>query len=109
MNFTETYISPVADELLDLPSDTIGNSWEKYFSFINPPDLDKVKDTFRNGINNPGKIVILEYQMITGNEKKIWIQSQGRCFKRNGQLKVFGHSINITKQKENETIVRAIL
>ena len=43
--FVASYISPVVDRLLGLPSGTIGNSFDKYFSYVDPEDLPSVRET----------------------------------------------------------------
>ena len=38
-----SYISPVADRMLGLPVGTIGDSFEKYFSYVHPDDFPAVQ------------------------------------------------------------------
>jgi PAS domain-containing protein len=49
-----TYISPVADRMLGLPDETIGNSFERYRSYVHPDDLQSVKEIFSEEIRTLG-------------------------------------------------------
>ena len=43
--FLASYVSPVVNRLLGLPAGTIGDSFEKYFSYVYPEDLPAVRTT----------------------------------------------------------------
>ncbi len=102
LNLSNTYVSPVADEILELPPGTINNSWEKYFSYVNPDDLPKAIITLKKSLTQTDKVLSCDYRMIKNNGETIWLQSAGRCKKEDGKMQLFGHSIDITERKKLE-------
>jgi len=58
-----TYISPVADRMLGLPAGTIGNSFEKYFSYVHPEDLPVVQGILFEGIRMQVTDKTAEYRL----------------------------------------------
>ena len=106
--FENTYISPVVDELLELPAGTIKNDWDKFFNYIKPEYLEQVNNAFRKAIISPGKKIDCEYEVLKDNGQTAWFQSIGRCFEKNGKLNVFGSTINITERKQAEGKLRKL-
>lgn len=101
-DFVDTYISEGVNELLALPPNTIGNDFEAFFNYIKPHYLPDIKDKFREGIKNPGKVVSLEYEVLDKNGEIRWLLSSGRAQEENGTIKVYGSTIDITKNKNAE-------
>ncbi|MCD4817589.1 MAG: PAS domain S-box protein, partial [Candidatus Cloacimonetes bacterium] len=104
--FENTYSSPVLDELLELPTGTMKNDWEKYFGYIKPEYLEQVNKAFKEAIISPGKQIDCEYEVLKGNGKIAWFHSKGRCFEKNGKLHVFGSTADITEHKQAEDNLR---
>ncbi len=100
--FENTYISPVADELLDLPAGTLQNDWDKYFRYIKPEYSELVNNAFKEAIKSPGKLIDCEYEVLKGTGQTTWFQSKGRCFEKNDKLYIFGSTTDITKRLSAE-------
>ncbi|MCD4773341.1 MAG: PAS domain S-box protein, partial [Bacteroidales bacterium] len=100
--FENTYISPVVDELLELPAGTIKNDWDKYFGYIKPEYLEQVNKVFKEAIISSGKQINCEYEILKDNGKTAWFHSKGRCFEKNGKSHVFGSTTDITEHKQAE-------
>jgi len=101
-NFINAYISDIVDELLELPAGTIGNNFEKFFSYIVPEYLPKLKETIAKGINNPGRSYAASYQVIKGNRESAWFESTGRGYIFDGRVQIFGITVDITENKQIE-------
>jgi len=104
--FQNTFVSEIADKLLELPKGTINNSFSNYFSFIKPQYLKNIYDTISNAIINPNKYVEFEYEIQKNNGKTAWFLSKGKASVVKGKTSIFGYTIDITKQKiaEQEVI-----
>ena len=104
--FQNTFVSEVADKLLELPKGTINNSFSDYFSFVKPQYLKNIYDTISNAIINPNKYIELEYEIQKNNGKTAWFLSKGKASVVKGKTSIFGYTIDITKQKiaEQEVI-----
>ncbi len=105
--FENTYTSSVIDELLELPTGTIKNDWDKYFSYIKPKYQEQVNNAFREAITSPAKKIECEYEVLKNNGQTTWFYSKGRCFRKNGKLHVFGSTTDITKRKLTEEEIKA--
>ena len=101
-SFINTYISPVADEILELSLGTINNSWEKYISYVKAQYLEPIDKAFKDGIITPGAVISLEYEVVKESGQTAWFYSTGRCFNRDGSLHIFGSTIDITEKKKSE-------
>jgi PAS domain S-box-containing protein len=105
-NFVNTYISETVDELLGLPSDTIKNDWQRYFSYVKPPYLPAISEKFKTGVEKPGQTLSLEYEVIKANGETAWFVSTGRIYIINSTQKSFGFTIDITEYKRAEAALR---
>ena len=96
-----TYISPVADRMLGLPEGTIGNSFDRYLSYVHPDDLPAVRE-----IQTLETDVDAEYRLRKSDGTTIWVNSKGSAHRQaDGQVSVIGTTCDITKQKEaNEAL-----
>ncbi len=101
--FVSSYISPVADSMLMQPKGTIGNSFEKYFSFVSPEDLPAVRDILSSVLANPEKDVTIEYRMLRPDGAVLWFCSNGSAhLQPDGHVVGFGSTTDITERKQAE-------
>jgi len=99
----DSYISPVADRMLGLPEGTIGNSFEKYISYVHPDDLSSIRQLFSEGIRTLGKERTAEYRLIRADGSILWVRSKGSAhFQKDGLIVVFGTTSDITDGKQLE-------
>lgn len=101
--FTGTYISSSVDDILQLPPGSIENDWDKYFSYIHPDDLQNVNDTFQQAFQNPGSFFNADYRLVKNGGEIVWVNSNGTAHVlKDGTLRVFGTSTNVTERKNAE-------
>jgi signal transduction histidine kinase/CheY-like chemotaxis protein len=100
-----SYISPVADRMLGLPAGTIGDSFEKYFSYVHPDDLPVVQKILSEGIRTLGKDKTAEYRMLKADGTTLWVLSKGSAY---GRFSVYGTTSDITERKRAEKEVQAL-
>ena len=98
-----SYISPVADRMLGLPIGTIGNSFEKYFSYVHPDDLPVVQEMLSEGIRTFEKDKAVEYRMRKADGTMFWVHSKGSAY---GRFSVYGTTSDITERKLAEEALR---
>ncbi|MDQ1262422.1 MAG: hypothetical protein QG575_1603, partial [Euryarchaeota archaeon] len=102
-----SYISPVAERMLGLPEGTIKNSFEKYFSYIHPDDLDAVRKILSGSIRTPGKEKTAEYRLRKDDGMTLWVRSKGCAYSHeDGKITVFGSTGDITERKRAEEALR---
>lgn len=102
-NFTNVYISPVADKLIGVESGTIGSDWNKYFSYIHPDDQSEVHATIQREIQKDGVVDNYEYRIIKPDGTISWFSSSGAVgFDAKGTVQIFGTTIDITEKKKAE-------
>ena len=95
-----TYISPVADRMLGLPAGTIGNSFEKYFSYVHPDDLPVVQGILSEGIRMQMTGKTAEYRLRKADGTTIWVRSRGSAyFQPDGRVTIFGTTSEITERR----------
>ena len=98
-----SYISPVADRMLGLPDGTIGNSIEKYFSYVHPDDLHSVREMLSEGIRTLAKDLTMEYRLQKADGTTIWVWSKGSAYSQSdGRVTAFGTTSDITERKRAE-------
>lgn len=98
--FENTYIAENVDAMLALPEGTIGNDWEKFFSFIVSEYVPAARETFRQGLENPGKKISMEYRVNKGDGSTAWFVSTGKAYLQDGKTYVFGSTEDITEKVE---------
>ena len=98
-----SYISPVADRMLGLPIGTIGDSFEKYFSYVHPDDLPAVQKILAEWIRTFGKDKTAEYRMRKADGTMFWVRSKGSAY---GRFSVYGTTSEITERKQAEEALR---
>ena len=101
--YLNTYISPVGDKMLGLKPGTIGNSWDRYFSFVHPEDFPLLLKALSDGAQYPGRTIGVEYRMIKPDGHTIWFHSLGSAsVNSNGIVQGYGTTTDITEQKKSE-------
>jgi PAS domain S-box-containing protein len=102
-----SYISPVADRMLDLPVGTIGESFEKYLSYVYPDDLPAVRETIFEVIQTLGKDKTVEYRLRKADGTTIFVQSKSSAYwQPKGAASVYGTISDITEQKRATEALR---
>ena len=77
--------------MLGLPAGTIGNSFEKYFSYVHPEDLPVVQGMLSEGIRMQGTDKTAEYRLRKADGTTIWVRSRGSAyFQPDGSVTIFG-------------------
>ncbi|MGD0954784.1 MAG: PAS domain-containing protein, partial [Methanotrichaceae archaeon] len=74
--YVGSYISSVADRMLGLPVGTIGDSFEKYFSYVHPDDLPLVQETLSEAIRTRENDKTVEYRLRKADGATLWVQSK---------------------------------
>lgn len=97
----DTYISPAVDRMLGLPKGTIGNSFDKYLSFVHPDDLPALRE-----MQILETDIYAEYRLRKFDGTTIWVRSKSSAYRRSdGQVTVFGTTCDVSRQKEaNEAL-----
>jgi PAS domain S-box-containing protein len=86
-----SYISPVADRMLGVPDGTIGNRFDKFFSYVLPDDLPAVLQTLSEVIRTLVKDVNVEYRLLRADGATIWVRSRDSAYAQpNGRVTAFG-------------------
>ncbi|MDD4652918.1 MAG: PAS domain-containing protein, partial [Methanothrix sp.] len=106
-------ISTVADRLLGLPAGTIGDSFEKYLSYIHPDDLPTVQRTLFEVMQSRGKNrtkdKAAEYRLLKADGTLLWVRSRISAFSLpDGRVTVFGTTNDITQLKQAEHDYRTL-
>jgi PAS domain S-box-containing protein len=105
--YTEFYISPVAETMLDLPKGSIQNSLQRYFSYVYPPDLPALEQFFSGDAQVPGKESSVEYRLQKLDGSVFWVSARSRAFHHaNGEILIFGITSDITAQKNRDIQTR---
>ncbi len=103
-----SYISPVADRMLGLPEGTIGDSLEKYISYVHPDDLPAMQETLFKYIRTHGMDKTAEYRMRKADGTMLWVHSKFSTYSQpDGRVTVFGTVRDITERKRAEEILKA--
>ena len=105
-NFVNAYISESVDQFLALPSNTINNDLDKYFSHVVYQYIEGIKEVVYEGAKNPQKILFFDYEVIKGNKERAWFSSKGKAVLENNKVTIYGSSIDITEQKKTELLLK---
>lgn len=100
-DFVIGYISPVADRLLGLAAGSIGDSFERFFSYVHPEDLSGVRETLMSGLtSHRGEMLSVEYRLCRPDGTLAWVRSRGSAHEqRDGHVAIFGTITDITEQR----------
>ncbi len=91
-----SYISPVADKMLGLPEGTIGNSFEKYCSYVHPHDLPAMQKMFYDAQSAFEVDITAEYRMLKAEGSIVSVRSRSSAHPQpDGRITVFGTTIEI--------------
>ena len=102
-----SYISPVVDRMLGLPDGTIGDSFDKYFSYVHPDDLPAVQEILFEVIRTLEKDRTAEYRLRKVDGTTRWVRSKGSAYcQPDGRVAVFGTTSDITERKQAEEALR---
>jgi PAS domain S-box-containing protein len=106
--YISSYISPVADRMLDLPDGTVADNFEKYFSYVYPDDLPAFKNIFFETIRKRGKDKTAEYRMLKADGTMLWVLSKFSAYSQpDGRITAFGTTSDITDRKQAEKALHA--
>lgn len=98
-----SYISPVADLMLGLPENAIGNRFDRYFSIVHPDDLPDLQKVFSEWIRTLAKDKTVEYRLRKADGSTLWVRSKGSAYSYpDGRISIFGTTSDITEQKQAE-------
>jgi PAS domain S-box-containing protein len=96
-----SYISPVADRMLGLPDGTIGNSFDKYFSYIHPDDLPAMQEMLSEGMRTLAKDLTAEYRLRKADGSTLWVRSRGSAYSLpDGRITAFGTTSEISERRK---------
>ncbi len=102
-----SYISPVADRTLGLVEGTIGNSFDKYLSYVHPDDLPAVQKVLSEGMRTLARDLTVEYRLRKADGTTLWVRSRGSAYSQaDGRVTAFGTTSDITELKRSEEILR---
>jgi signal transduction histidine kinase/transcriptional regulator with PAS, ATPase and Fis domain/ActR/RegA family two-component response regulator len=100
-------ISPLADKMLGLSDGTIGDSFERYFSYVHPHDLPSLQKKFYSGLSAFAGDITVEYRMIKTDGSILWVRSRSCAHPQpDGRITVFGTTIDIIGSKQAEEALR---
>lgn len=95
-----SYISPVADRMLDMPDSTINNSFDTYFSYVHPQDRASVRKALLKTIKKHAKDSMIEYRLCKPDGTVRWVRSISSAYAQpNGNITVIGTTADITERK----------
>ncbi|NPV62127.1 MAG: PAS domain-containing protein [Methanotrichaceae archaeon] len=91
------FVSPVAEEMLGLPQDSIQNRFENYFRCVHPHDLPALQQFFTQAAQGPGKDMALRYRLRKAGGGILWVCSRCRARRdEDGGVTIYGTTSDIT-------------
>ncbi|WP_410508578.1 PAS domain S-box protein [Methanosarcina hadiensis] len=108
-NVLSTYFSKPLDKVLGFHHNAQQSEWDKLFAHTHPEDLDKVRDALEHSFKHPGTPVNIDYRIVTGDGKPIWINTTGSShLQEDGTFLTYGTSMNVAERKmAEEKIIRS--
>ncbi len=106
-NVITNYFSPIINNLTEIePPDKIGNSFERYISFIKEEDRDKFFQIIKEGIKKSFHKIDVEYRLITPKGEVKFVRSRGMFKKINEDLfEAYGYKEDISSEIKNRAII----
>ncbi|WP_340818852.1 ATP-binding protein [Methanolobus sp. WCC4] len=102
-DIVNTYISESADRILGLEPGSINNSWDRYFSYVHPEDVEDMFKVLHSSFQKPGFFTGADYRLVRKDGTEFWVNSSGSAHaQKDGTLKLFGTTTNIMQRKEAE-------
>jgi PAS domain S-box-containing protein len=102
-NVIDESITGQVEKILEVREGAIGDSMEKFFSFIHPDDLPAVKQKIQAAAENAPVADAIEYRLCLPDGKIKWVHSQGVSKKNiDGTAKIYGVTSDITQRKRAE-------
>lgn len=98
-SLVNSYYSPVIDEFLALPPNSIQNSTERFYSYILPEYLEGMHLVIRNMKEHPGKTFSYEYEVVKATGERAWFVTTGRAYRIEDVMRIFGYIANRTDYK----------
>ena len=98
-------ITRQADELLGLPQGTIGDSFEKFFSYIHPEDHVYVMNQFQILFLAEKPNYEVEYRMTLPDGSIKWVNTNAKAYKNENEVYAVGRTTDINLRKENEKLI----
>jgi len=100
------YVSPVAEQMIGLPPNSIKHNWDVFFSYVVKADMRKLVKQAIWARRNLNKNFKLEYRILRPDGKTIWVNTQGKARKdKEGNIIAFGTIEDITDRKQMERSV----
>ncbi len=104
--FRNTYFSPAADDLLALPDETLGHSFEKFFEHVVPESRQMVKDKLSSLAAEAEGMESAEYQVHKANGEIAWFHSSASSRLVDGAIQITGYTTDVTDRKRSEEELR---
>jgi PAS domain S-box-containing protein len=106
-NCIGAFVSPVAEEMLGLPKNSIRNSFENYFHCVHPRDLPALKQFFSQAAQRPGKDMVIRYRLRKAGGGILWVRSRCRARRdEDGQTQIYGTTSDITELQNKKMAKR---
>jgi PAS domain S-box-containing protein len=96
------YVSPQAAELVGYPQESWFDDPERWFEMMHPDDRERIGEaTARNFVD--GGPWALEYRMIAGDGRVVWLHDQGHMVERDARgrpSRFHGAIVDVTQERE---------
>jgi PAS domain S-box-containing protein len=96
------YVSPQAAELVGYPHESWFNDAERWFEMMHPDDRAWVGEATLRNVTEGGPWA-LEYRMIAGDGRVVWLHDQGRAVERDAEgrpSRIHGAILDVTAERE---------
>jgi len=106
--YVNTYISKLADRLLDLPKGTLRNDVYKLFSFIKEDYQSHVLSRLNRLLEKTGSFGTVTYEVEKGDGSTAWFQTTARSMRNDNRVMIYGSTIDITELKrQSESLIKS--
>ncbi|WP_135612598.1 PAS domain-containing sensor histidine kinase [Methanococcoides sp. AM1] len=106
-SFTNTYLSPFADQFYGVDEGTIGCDWDIFFSYVHPDDLSYVFQKIDETIKKRFALISYEYRVIRPDGNQLWVYEKAISnVNSEGTVQIFGTTVDITELKNiNDALI----